>query len=137
MAVPPRVAVLENAPVDLGVVGQAAGMFAVTNVDDLVILALFFARSRSVWQVVAGQYLGFAGILAVAVVGALGASLLPEQFRPWLGLIPLALGLKAAWSLWRGSDDEDEPDAVPRVAGGVDRHWAVGVVLGMSTRLVV
>ncbi|HEX7307701.1 cadmium resistance transporter [Lentzea sp.] len=98
---------------DLGVVGQAAGMFAVTNVDDLVILALFFSRARSVWQVVAGQYLGFAGILAVAVLGALGASLLPEQFRPWLGLIPLALGLKAAWSLWRDSGGDDEPAEAP------------------------
>ncbi|WP_245733821.1 cadmium resistance transporter [Lentzea jiangxiensis] len=96
---------------DLGVAGQAAGMFAVTNVDDLVLLALFFARARSPWRVVGGQYLGFTGILAVAVVGALGASLLPEQVRPWLGLLPLALGLKAAWSLWRGPEDEDEPDA--------------------------
>ncbi|MCP2244445.1 cadmium resistance transporter [Lentzea aerocolonigenes] len=100
---------------DLGVIGQAAGMFAVTNVDDLVLLALFFARAHRPAQVVLGQYLGFARILAVAVVGALGASLLPEQFRPWLGLIPLALGLKAAWSLWRNSDDDDEPDAAPGV----------------------
>ncbi|WP_089952189.1 cadmium resistance transporter [Lentzea xinjiangensis] len=100
---------------DLGVVGQAAGMFAVTNVDDLVLLALFFARARSAWRVVAGQYLGFAAILAVAVVGALGASLLPEQVRPWLGLVPLALGLRAAWSLWRGSDDSDEPETAPGV----------------------
>jgi len=100
--------------VDLGVIGQAAGMFAVTNVDDLVLLALFFARAQKPVQVVLGQYLGFTGILAVAVVGALGASLLPSQFRPWLGLIPLALGLKAAWSLWRGVDD-DEPDASPGV----------------------
>ena len=105
----------ENAVVDLGVAGQAAGMFAVTNVDDLVLLALFFARAKSPWRVVTGQYLGFTGILAVAVVGALGASLLPEHFRPWLGLIPLALGLKAAWSLWRGPDDEDDPDTAPGV----------------------
>src|SRR5689334_18971240 len=92
-------------------------MFAVTNVDDLVLLALFFARARSVWQVVAGQYLGFSGILAFAVLGAFGAALLPAQFRPWLGLIPLALGLKAAWSLWRGNGDgdDDEPDTAPGV----------------------
>ncbi|MFD9697827.1 cadmium resistance transporter [Lentzea sp. NPDC059081] len=100
---------------DLGVIGQAAGMFAVTNVDDLVILALFFAHAGAAWKVVAGQYLGFAGILAVAVLGALGASLLPEAFRPWLGLIPLALGLKAAWSVWRGADSDDERAAAPGV----------------------
>jgi cadmium resistance protein CadD (predicted permease) len=105
----------ENATVDLGVIGQATGMFAVTNVDDLVLLALFFARAKSAWQVVTAQYLGFTAILATAVVGALGASLLPAQFRPWLGLIPLALGLKAAWSLWRGSDDDDEPAAAPGI----------------------
>jgi cadmium resistance protein CadD (predicted permease) len=108
--------VRENAGVDLGVIGQAAGMFAVTNVDDLVLLALFFARAKAAWQVVTAQYLGFAAILALAVVGALGASLLPVHLRPWLGLIPLALGLKAAWSLWRGADD-DEPDAAPGVLG--------------------
>ncbi|WP_245744134.1 cadmium resistance transporter [Lentzea fradiae] len=99
----------------LGVAGQAAGMFAVTNVDDLVLLALFFSRARGVRRVVAGQYLGFCGILVVAVLGALGASLLPEQFRPWLGLIPLALGLKAAWGLWRGGGDSDEPVSSPGV----------------------
>ncbi|WP_414672410.1 cadmium resistance transporter [Lentzea sp.] len=90
-------------------------MFAVTNVDDLVILALFFAQAGAAWRVVAGQYLGFTGILAVTVLGALGASLLPEQLRPWLGLIPLALGVKAAWSLWRASDSDDEPSQAPGV----------------------
>ncbi|MFD5829718.1 cadmium resistance transporter [Lentzea sp. NPDC060358] len=100
---------------DLGTLGQAAGMFAATNVDDLVLLALFFARAGTAWKVVAGQYLGFTGILAVAVLGALGASLLPEQVRPWLGLIPLALGLKAAWALWRGGDSDDDRDPPPGV----------------------
>lgn len=95
--------------------GRAVGMFVVTNVDDLVLLALFFARARSVWRVVVGQYLGFAGILVVAVVGALGASLLPAGVRPWLGLVPLALGLKAAWALWRGDDDGGEPVVAPGV----------------------
>lgn len=88
-------------------------MFAVTNVDDLVLLALFFGRARA-WQVVVGQYLGFVAILVVAVLGALGASLLPAQVLPWLGLVPLALGVKAAWQLWRGSDD-DSPAPPPGV----------------------
>ncbi|MFB7707495.1 hypothetical protein [Streptomyces sp. NPDC056105] len=29
---------------DLGVIGRAAGLFAVTNIDDILILALFFAQ---------------------------------------------------------------------------------------------
>ncbi|WP_455753441.1 hypothetical protein [Streptomyces hydrogenans] len=29
---------------DLGIIGQAAGLFAVTNIDDILILALFFSQ---------------------------------------------------------------------------------------------
>jgi cadmium resistance protein CadD (predicted permease) len=90
------------------VIAQAVGMFAVTNIDDLLLLALFFARSRSPVKIVVGQYLGFAGILVASVVGALGANLLPEHVRPWLGLLPIALGIKAF--LQRSSDGE--PDEV-------------------------
>ncbi|ANN21466.1 cadmium transporter [Amycolatopsis orientalis] len=87
-------------------------MFAVTNVDDLVLLALFFGRAAGrggAARVVAGQYLGFAGILAVSLAGAFGAGLLPDAVLPWLGVVPLLLGLRAAWRVWRerGTDDEE------------------------------
>ena len=40
---------------------------------------------------------------------ALGARcFLPESFIPYFGLIPLALGLRAAWQSWRGKDDDDD-----------------------------
>lgn len=83
----------------LSLLGQAAGMFAVTNIDDLLVLAVFFGQTRGhkagAWRVVAGQYLGFVAILAAAIVGALGAGLLPEAVIPYLGLLPLALGVRA------------------------------------------
>jgi len=107
-------------------VGQAIGLFAVTNVDDLLLLALFFAqtagRRGGGRRVVLGQYLGFLGILVVAVAGAVGASLLPESVRPYLGLLPLALGVRAGWSAWRSrndEDDEDDEDDEPAVGPGV------------------
>ncbi|MFD1146088.1 cadmium resistance transporter [Saccharothrix hoggarensis] len=81
---------------------RAVGLFAVTNVDDIVLLAVFFARGVPPWKVVLGQYLGFTAILVVAVTAALGATLLPTTVLPWLGLLPLALGVKAAWQAWRG-----------------------------------
>jgi cadmium resistance protein CadD (predicted permease) len=87
----------------IGLGGQAVGLFAVTNIDDIVILALFFGRGTGrvgASRVVVGQCLGFAAILAVAVAGALGAGLLPETVIPYLGFLPLALGLRAAWSAW-------------------------------------
>ncbi|NUT51679.1 MAG: cadmium transporter [Saccharothrix sp.] len=89
---------------------RAVGLFAVTNVDDIVLLSLFFARGVPARRVVLGQYLGFSGILVVSVAAALGATLLPPSVLPWLGVLPLVLGLKAAWQAWRGGDDDD-PEA--------------------------
>jgi len=101
-------------------VSQAAGMFAVTNIDDLVLLALFFARAQgrraAVWRVVAGQYLGFTAILVASVVGALGAGLLPDRVVPYLGLVPLALGIRAAWQARHGRDESD--DMAPDLGDG-------------------
>lgn len=99
-----------------GVVEQATGMFAVTNVDDLVLLALFFGQAsagrRGGAGVVVGQYLGFAAILVVSVVGALGAGLLPESAIPYLGMVPLLLGVRAGWRVWRGAGEEAPPEAL-------------------------
>jgi cadmium resistance protein CadD (predicted permease) len=102
--------------VTLGLLGQAAGMFAVTNIDDLLVLAVFFGQAAGsrggARRVVIGQYLGFAGILAAAIVGSLGAGLLPDKVIPYLGLLPLGLGIRAAINTWRNhrtGDDDDEP----------------------------
>ncbi|MFF4779814.1 cadmium resistance transporter [Streptomyces griseorubiginosus] len=108
---------------NLGIVGQAAGLFAVTNIDDILIFSLFFAqgagRHGSARRIAMGQYLGFAAILAVAIAAAFGATFLPESAVPYLGLLPLALGLKAAWEAWKHqADDEDEQqtaDGGPKV----------------------
>ncbi|MPY47411.1 cadmium resistance transporter [Streptomyces acidicola] len=106
-----------------GIVGQAIGLFAVTNIDDILILSLFFAQGAghrgSARRVVLGQYLGFAAILAVAVAAAFGATFLPEAAIPYLGLLPLALGLRAAWQAWQRQGEDDDEQAVtetgPRV----------------------
>ncbi|MGW0552936.1 cadmium resistance transporter [Streptomyces sp. NPDC002926] len=116
---------------DLGIIVQATGLFAVTNIDDILILALFFAQSAghrgSTRKIVLGQYLGFAAILAVAVAAAFGATFLPESAIPYLGLLPLALGLKAAWRVWknhRNDGDEEEGEAKE----GGPSHWEVAAV---------
>jgi cadmium resistance protein CadD (predicted permease) len=102
--------------VDLAVVGKAIGMFAVTNVDDVVVLTVFFGQARGragALRVVAGQYLGFGAILATSVVGAAGAGLLPESAVAYLGLLPIVLGLRAAWRVWSqgpsGASEEVTP----------------------------
>jgi cadmium resistance protein CadD (predicted permease) len=99
----------------LGTLGQAAAIFVATNVDDVVILALFFGRAAgnraATTAVVVGQYIGFVAILAGSVVAALGARLLPESTIAYLGLLPLLLGIYAAWEAWRSRGDEDDDAA--------------------------
>ncbi|GAA0708637.1 cadmium resistance transporter [Dactylosporangium roseum] len=96
----------------LAVIGQAVGLFAVTNIDDLLVLALFFAQGAghkgSARSIAIGQYLGFTAILALAGAAAFGATLLPENVVPYLGLLPLALGVKAAVQAWRLRTDSGE-----------------------------
>jgi len=110
--------------VQIGLVGQAIVLFAATNVDDMVMLSLFFGLAvgrRGIIRVVVGQYLGFAAILLVSVVGALGAGLLPATAIPYLGLLPLLLGLRAAWMAWRGrGDPPEQDDAIGGPAVGSD-----------------
>lgn len=87
-------------------------MFVATNLDDLVVLMVFFGRARgdrsAAFRVVVGQYLGFAAILVVSVLGALGAQLLPAAAIAYFGLVPILLGLRAAWTAWRHRDDDDD-----------------------------
>jgi cadmium resistance protein CadD (predicted permease) len=88
-----------------GIVAEAVGLFAVTNVDDILVLSLFFGRTAgqdgAARRIVAGQYLGFAALLLITVAAAFGATFLPESAIPYLGVLPLALGLRAAWQAWR------------------------------------
>ena len=91
----------------------AVGLFIATNIDDIIVLSLFFARGAgqagTTLRILAGQYLGFAGILAATILVTLGAdAFLPTEAIPYFGLIPLALGLGAAWQAWQGDDDDDD-----------------------------
>ncbi len=109
----------------LATIAQAVATFAVTNVDDLVVLAVFFGQTRghrsAAMRVVAGQYLGFTAIVVVSICAALaGAALLPTAALPYLGLLPIMLGLKAAWDAWqrRGTEpSETEGGAASSVPG--------------------
>jgi cadmium resistance protein CadD (predicted permease) len=110
-------------------VPQAVGLFAGTNVDDIVLLALLFARSPGsdgARRVVVGQFVGFAVLLAVSVLGALGAALLPADLVRLLGLVPLGMGLYLGWRAWRehraGFDEAPSGIREHGVDGPADEH---------------
>ena len=92
---------------------QAVGLFIVTNIDDIIVLSLFYAQGAGLpgttRKILLGQYLGFGGILLAAAAVALSAgALLPESAIAYFGLLPLLLGLRAGWQAWRNRDDDDD-----------------------------
>ncbi|MET8310965.1 cadmium resistance transporter [Micromonospora sp. NPDC005173] len=92
----------------LGTAAGAAVVFAATDIDDIVILTLFFVTARRTgrprpWQIVAGQYLGIGTLAVASAVVAAGLLVVPDPWTGLLGLLPIALGVRA---LVRRDDDE-------------------------------
>ncbi|MGR6320950.1 cadmium resistance transporter [Micromonospora soli] len=97
----------------LAAAAGAALVFAATNLDDIVVLTVFFVAARGTGRprprdIVAGQYLGIGALVAVAVVAAAGLLVVPDPWTGLLGLLPVVLGVRAL--LTRSADDE--PPAV-------------------------
>ena len=70
--------------------------FTATNIDDIVILLLFFSQVNSTFRrrhIVIGQYLGFAALVIASLPGFFGGLILPQHWIGLLGLVPLAFGL--------------------------------------------
>ena len=112
---------------------QAIGLFLATNIDDIIVLSLFFARGAgqrgTTVRILVGQYVGFAGILGAAVLVSLGAgAFLPPEVIPYFGLIPLGLGLWAAWQAWHRRHDDDDDDDESKIEGKKVAVWAVAGV---------
>ncbi|WP_297590871.1 cadmium resistance transporter [uncultured Mobiluncus sp.] len=89
-----------NASLILSTLAQASVLFAVTNIDHLMLLTLWFVhghqRPGTTLRICAGQYLGFSAILAAtAILNLISGFVIPEAQLHLLGLIPLILGVKA------------------------------------------
>ncbi|WP_052128912.1 cadmium resistance transporter [Neosynechococcus sphagnicola] len=70
--------------------------FAVTNLDDLMILTLLFSQVNQVLRrrhIVMGQYLGFSALILCSIPGFWGSLVLPQQLIGLLGLVPITMGL--------------------------------------------
>ncbi len=90
--------------------GTAIVVFAVTDIDDLVLLAAFFGDSRlRPRAIVAGQFVGIGLLTAASALAAWAAIAIPAGWISLSGLLPLGLGLFKLWELWRrGSEEDDE-----------------------------
>lgn len=70
--------------------------FVATNIDDIVILMLFFAQVDTTFRakhIVSGQYLGFLFLIAASLPGFFGGLIISKAWIGLLGFVPIAIGV--------------------------------------------
>lgn len=70
--------------------------FTATNLDDIVILLLFFSQVNAAFRrrhIIAGQYLGFAALVFASLPGFFGRLIFPPEWIGMLGILPIAIGI--------------------------------------------
>lgn len=99
-------------------IATAAGVFAITNIDGLIVLtALFLASVRGElrgWQIVVGQYAGFTVMVVLSLLAAAGLLAIPGQWAGLIGFVPLTLGI---WDLLQPPNGVGEGSSL--IAGNV------------------
>jgi cadmium resistance protein CadD (predicted permease) len=91
--------------------------FAATNLDDLFLLTVFFARRVPTRRIVAGQFFGFAAIvlLSFATLWAVGHTI-PRAWIRLLGILPFGIGIRQLLKIRnRRSTHTAKPDDTLRV----------------------
>jgi cadmium resistance transport/sequestration family protein len=81
--------------------------FVATNLDDIVILTVFFSQLNvnfRVRHIIIGQYFGFFAIILASIPGFLGGLVLPAAWIGLLGIVPIAIGVR---QLLSSTDDDD------------------------------
>lgn len=79
----------------LSTTGIGVVVFVSTNIDDIFLVAAFFADSRlRNFSVVAGQFLGIGALVLASALAALMALAIPEGWIALLGFVPLFLGMR-------------------------------------------
>ncbi len=95
--------------------------FIATNLDDIVILTLLFSQVNAAFRrrhIVAGQYLGFATLVAASIPGFFGSLFVPHEWIKLLGFVPILMGIS---SLLKPEEDssEDEEEIAQSTPSGI------------------
>jgi len=114
-------------------IAAAAVLFAATNLDDLVILALLSALSQASgrprrWQIWCGQYAGFALLAGTSLAAGRGLAVIPRHWLWPLALIPIGLGIASLVRSVRSARRGQQPD--PPSPGGLFGVAALTLVGG-------
>jgi len=89
--------------------------FISTNIDDLFLLTLFYGNKQfRHGEILTGQLLGISTLIIVSLLGSLIGVFLDQAYIGLLGFIPMYLGIRGIWRLYKGEADNDEG---PRTTG--------------------
>jgi cadmium resistance protein CadD (predicted permease) len=112
------------------IIGAAATVYVATNVDNFLVLLAFFAHEGYTdAETVLGQFLGIGLLIAISLLGARAALLLPTPVVGLLGLVPLGLGLGRLFAGGEGPQAASPRDRLPR-AGRVFAVAAAAIANG-------
>lgn len=105
----------------LAAAAAAAGLFAGTNIDDMVVITVLSASARAAgqpkqWQIWAGQYTGVAVLVGLSLAAGRGLALIPGRWIWLLGLLPLGLGIRKLVTAIRARR-AGEPASAPAARG--------------------
>jgi cadmium resistance protein CadD (predicted permease) len=95
-------------------IATAIVTFAITNLDDFLVLIVYFARARteegrSSVYVCIGQFLGFSALLAISMLGMVFGAFLRYEYISLMGFIPILFALKLFYELYiEDKSDSDE-----------------------------
>jgi len=81
----------------IGTVAIAFTAFTATNIDDILILTIFFAQVDAKFRprhILIGQYLGFAVVILASLPGYFGSLIIDHKWIGLLGFLPIVIGLK-------------------------------------------
>ncbi len=82
-----------------------------TNIDDIFITALLFARADTPGKrrrVTAGRFAGIFILTGISMVGARGVRSAAGQYAHLMGILPLIMGIKAAIDRLKNTGDDEQ-----------------------------
>ena len=118
-----------------------AAAFASTNMDNLLLMVGWMMSGKIPrTTILAGYVLGMLGVLLVSYAMGLLSYLVPIQFLGYLGVVPIGLGFKMLWDLWRSTPHEDDFDLNSAGTGSMALILAIALTQlsnGVDTVLVL
>ncbi|MBD1843441.1 cadmium resistance transporter [Cyanobacteria bacterium FACHB-63] len=91
--------------------------FVATNLDDILILLLFFSQVNALFRrrhIIVGQYLGFGLLVLASLPGFFGGMMFPQEWVGLLGMMPIAIGLSRLFA--PETEDSEAPEVSTETA---------------------